>query len=514
MLIQDVQKSSYYSDYSQAFNSQFYYLSPQIMNSFMKDVNMTSSGYSLEQIRRMVCQPQYYELELRKLSFRLFNAVQMYKNIINFWSSMLEFASEPIPYRKDGNQITLSDMKSDQYKKDWKAMTKFFNSFNVKKEFLKVMWNICMYDTYFTSIRETEGHIWLQELPASHSIIDAISYFGYMFSFDFSYFQNVGVDIDGYSDEMKKLYKQACQMRASDEHYNPNYPNRNGKWCCWLPLMPDEAWVFKFHTEFAGAIPPLIGMLIDIGSIDKMKDLNDIKKQLEAYKVIVATVPRLTNNKGGNRVDNFSISASEVGKFVAGIKGTLPNGVDFKAAPLEDFKMFDFTPTTADTDIVNETLNNIMMQSELSPAISLTGNINMASANIYKLVKSAEMSKLYHQFEDFLNYQLDKRTKTYKFRIKLVGTIFDKDDRIKRSNEDMQKGLITPQIFSARDIQITDSVNTINMMYNLGMPDILKPVQISSTMSGSAGRPQKADSELTDSGANTRTDDGNANNKG
>ena len=135
----------------------------------------------------------------------------------------------------------------------------------------------------------------------------------------------------------------------------------------------------------------------------------------------------------------------------------------------------------------------------------------MASASIFRAVTGAEMSKLYSQFEDFLNYQLDKRTKTYKFKIKLVGTIFDKEERIKRSNEDMTKGLITPQIFSSRDIQITDSVNTINMMYNLGVPELFRPVQISSTMSSSAGRPEKSEGELSDSGANTRTADGNNN---
>jgi hypothetical protein len=135
----------------------------------------------------------------------------------------------------------------------------------------------------------------------------------------------------------------------------------------------------------------------------------------------------------------------------------------------------------------------------------------MASAGIFKATQSAKFKKLYKQFEDFINYQLDKRTKTYKFKIKLVGTIFDKEERIKQSNEDMQKGLITPQIFSARDIQLTDSVNIMNMMYAMGIPDKFKPVQLSSTMSGDAGRPQKDEGELSDSGANTRTGDTNNN---
>lgn len=512
-MVTDIQNNagSYFKDYNSAFWQQLYYLSPQILNEYMKDKNMQSAGFSYEQIRKMVAEPQYYELELRLLSFRLYNEVMMYKNLIRFWSSLLEFASEPIPYKKDGSAITLSDMQSNAYKRDFKAVSKFFTDFNVQKEFSKVLWNMCMYDTYFTSIRETDGHIWLQELPASHSIIDAVSYFGYMFSFDFSYFWNPGVNIDGYSDEMKRLFNEARKIRESGDYYNPNYPNRNGKFCCWLPLMPDEAWVFKFNQEFAGAVPPLLGMMMDYAKLGKFKKLGEIKDELEAYKVVVATVPRLTNNRGGNRVDNFSISASEVGKFVAQIKSTFPDGVDFKAAPLEDFKLLDFSPNSKDSDIVNQALNSIAKQSGLSPAISLTDHVNMASASIFRAVTGAEMSKLYSQFEDFLNYQLDKRTKTYKFKIKLVGTIFDKEERIKQSNEDMTKGLITPQIFSSRNIQITDSVNTINMMYNLGVPEMFRPVQISSTLSGSAGRPEKSDGELSDSGANTRTADGNNN---
>jgi hypothetical protein len=54
-------------------------------------------------------------------------------------------------------------------------------------------------------------------------------------------------------------------------------------------------------------------------------------------------------------------------------------------------------------------------------------------------------------------------------------------------------------------------VNTMNMMYAMGIPDKFRPVQLSSTMSGDAGRPQKDDGELSDSGANTRTGDTNNN---
>ncbi|MDE6149541.1 MAG: hypothetical protein K2F81_05535 [Ruminococcus sp.] len=500
--------SSYFQSYLKSHNNIWF--TPQLLNSGLKNLNMHSTIYDINKIRHMILQPHLCEQELRKLSYRFHNEIMSYKNVIDLWSSMLTFDSEPIPCNPDGSELTHQDFNSNAYKRDYKVISRFFQSFNVKDEFLKVLWNMCMYDTYYTSIRNDEDHIWLQELPSSHCIIDAESYLGYLFSFDLSYFTNVGVDISGYSPELIRRYKNAIQGKENNKPQN--YPNRNGSWVNWTPMYPDDAWVFKFNPQYAGSVPPLLGMLIDYAKLDKFKNLEELKKELEVYKVIVATVPRVNNNKGGSRVDNFAISAKELGEFVASVKNTLHDKVDFKAAPLENFKMFDFSPTATERDILETTLKNIQNQSMLTNAVSLTDNVNVASANIYKTFHGAKMSKLYFQFENFCNYQINKRTKRYKFKVKFVGTIWDKEERIKRSNEDMRNGLILPEIFSSRGMNITEANNSINMMYSMGIPDMFKPIQMSSTMSSSdiqAGRPNKSDDELTDSGANTKTNGSN-----
>ena len=53
-----------------------------MLNTSLKDVNMFSSSFSTEQIRRMVMQPHEYEEELRKLSFLNFNTVGLYKSLV------------------------------------------------------------------------------------------------------------------------------------------------------------------------------------------------------------------------------------------------------------------------------------------------------------------------------------------------------------------------------------------------------------------------------------------------
>ena len=500
---------SYCTEFLKAFNSQSYsgdnfLLSPQLLNESLKRVNMNGEQFSTEQIRKMVMSPHNFEQELRKLSYHYYNSISIYRRLVEYKSSLLDFDWEPIPYTKDGKPITFQDISSNAFKRDYAELTKFANSFNIKSEFLKVLFNMCLYDAYFVSKREYDGKIWLQELPSTHCMIDAVSHLGYLFSLDLSYFMNSGVDINAYSPIIRKKYNEALQL--DNISYDPNYPQRNGMWVHWAPMSPDDTWVFKYNNNYPGIIPPLLDMLIDYSKLDKFKDLEETKKQLEAYKVIFATVPRLTNNRAGNKVDDFAISSSELGKFVSAVKQTL-SGVDFKAAPLEDFKAFDFSPSASENDLLETEITNMLRESGTADAI-LTGGTSVSSNNMYKTVTAEIAKSAYHQFSAFCEHQINKRTKKYKFKIKFVGTIFDREDRRKAANEDMERGIITPAIFSSRGIQMTDANNTMNMMFGLGFPDIFRPIQTASTMSSDektlGGRPQSSDDNLSDSGEQTR----------
>lgn len=160
-----------------------------------------------------------------------------------------------------------------------------------------------------------------------------------------------------------------------------------------------------------------------------------------------------------------------------------------------------------------------MLQSGTTDALSMTSTVNMASAGIYKLFNSANISDVYGQFSNFCEYHINKKCKKYKWKIQFEGTIFDREDRVKQSNTDMQNGIITPRIFTSRGIQITDAQNVTNMIYAMGFPDNFRPIQTASTLSkadkkNSGGRNQKDESELSDAGAATRNADVNANTKG
>ena len=71
----------------------------------------------------------------------------------------------------------------------------------------------------------------------------------------------------------------------------------------------------------------------------------------------------------------------------------------------------------------------------------------------------------------------------------------------------MERGIITPAIFSSRGIQMTDATNVMNMVEGLGFRELFKPIQMSYTLSSkenNSGRPKKSDDEISDTGEQTR----------
>ena len=184
-------------------------------------------------------------------------------------------------------------------------------------------------------------------------------------------------------------------------------------------MSPDDSWVFKYNDGFAGSVPPVLDMLLDYSKIGKFKELEEAKKKLEAYKVIFATVPRMSNTRSGNKTDNFAISSTELGKFVATVKQTLGEGVDFKAAPLEDFKAFDFSPSASEKDLLETEITNMLRESGLSDAI-LTGGTGVSANNMYKTVMSEIGKSKYPQSKGFVNIRSINKQKNTNSRLNLL----------------------------------------------------------------------------------------------
>ena len=481
-----------------------YLFNPLLANSYLKDINMRPAEQDRERIKKLIANPRDNEQALRRLSQYLYNTQSAYKRMIHYLSDILTFDWYPIPIN-----ATEEDMKKSTFKKDYDNMCSWFDKFNVKKEFTKALLKMCLEDGYFVYLRESDNALFLQEMPIDWCIVDSYWEYGYMYSFNLMYFQQMGVDINGFAPEFKKYYKNALDMQKNKTYYpNIRAEMRNGQWMYWQQINPENGWVFKFHTHFAGLVPPLMGVFLDFADIPYLKDLQKVKADLEVYKIILGAVPRNKENKTGSKADDFAVDPNTLAEFIKIAKNNLPSSVDIKALPLENPEIFSFdSATEVKNDVVLKALNNIFSQTGIDKNLFNTDRANVASMNASKLMDSIFIQRLYKQFEDFCTYHVNKLTKRYKFKIVFEGTIYDRDDRQKHALELAQNGIITSKIASAEGMSIKDLDSSMLLMKWLGFTDKLTPIKTSYTMSkedSKGGRQAKEDNDLTDAGEVSR----------
>lgn len=488
-----------------------YLFNPMLANQFLKNLNMNPVVQNRNKVKEMIANPSEHEQALRRLSQFIYNTQMSYKRMNHYLADILTFDWYPVPIN-----ATPEDMKKPGFKKDYDAMCNWFDKFNVKKEFKRAMLKMSSEDGYFTYLREDiDGDLFLQEMPIDYCIIDSSWKYGYLYSFNMLYFQQAGIDINGFPKEFKTYYKNTLDMQKNKTYYpNIRTEMRNGQWAYWQQIKPDRGWVFKFHNHFASLIPPFLGVFLDFLDIPELKDMQNAKSELELYKIIMGTVPRNKEGRSGSKLDDFAISAESLGNFVQLVKNSLMNKyVDFKAVPLENLELFSFDEKTDKTDSLERSFNNISTQTGIDRALLNTSKPNASSIGLSKLVDAEYISRLYEQFSEFVTYHVNKKTKKYRFKIIFEGTIHDKKERQERALELAQNGIITPKLASSEGMSLKEFNSSMTLMKWLGYPDNLTPIQSSYTLSKQnakdGGRPEqkevKESGEITrDAGSNIR----------
>jgi hypothetical protein len=487
-----------------------YFLNPLLLNQGLKNINMHPTFKNKDTVEKMVFNPNEHEMGLRRLSQYLYNTQTPYKRLIHGFVDALDFDWYPIPMN-----ATREDMNKTQFKSDYKRMFDWTDKFNIKKEFKKALLSMFIQDAKFTYLRESpdKNHLTLQELPIDYCTIDSTSHLGYLYSFNLMYFQDTSVDINGFDNDFKEFNNDMLDMQKNKTYYPNIKPEmRDGRWAYWQQLSPEKAWCFKFHDSFATLIPPFLGLFIDAIGLEEVKKLEKSKEVLDTYKMIFGSIPRnKDSDKSGRKRDNFAIDPTTLGDYMKFVKNSLPEGIDFKAAPLEDVKMFEFA-SKANPESIGIAIKNFYKESgaELSLFGSDKPNASTLNASIQMDMNFVE--SVYEQFATFCEYHINKGKK-YKFKIKMMGTSFDRKQRREDALEEWQNGIMTPRLPASLGMTVRDFENSLNMMDMLNIHDKLKPIKTSHTMGkegdGKDGRTKKDDNDLSDSGEATRDTDGN-----
>ena len=343
------------------------------------------------------------------------------------------------------------EYKSKEYKDDLRRIHKFLDSFDYKSEFKKIVKELMRKDISYVwfrdsqeinnpidlddfSIKKTEK-FGLQIMPDKYCLLTGYFNSGQLlYDFNMNYFLNATVDIDLFSPAFKKKFREVFD-NPKENTYNPSsqLDRRTGEFATWIQCSPnDGAWAFKFDTSNFRQVPPLITLLKGCLDAEEAQALQKDKNMISAYLVLAGEIATLSTEKSGNKADQFKIAPKTMGDFMALVSKGLKTNVKPLALPLEDIHGWQFTDSNP---------NMVDNQKKVS-----AGDGASASTLIYTSDKMSQfeienaiytdycfMKPLYYQFNQFLNFFINKKTVKYKFEFNFDG--LDRQwDREKRQN--------------------------------------------------------------------------------
>ena len=449
----------------------------------------------------------------------------LYKRAVEYYSNMLKYDLD-IDCK---NAFTEEDYNSQEYKDDLSRVYKFLDNFDYKEEFSKVTKQLFRHEVDYTWLRDSKGTFnddpenpnevdvkktskyTLQEMPQAYCRIVNKWEYGLLYDIDMAYFTRGGVSINSYDPSLMKTYKKMFIDGKPVAEYNPTAQlnNRNGIFAMWAQTSPfNGAWVFKRDISNMAIVPFFSSMIPKLLNADEIGKLQKDKDIISAKALLVGEIQLLDKQKSGNATDALAYNPKTLMKFLKLVKNGLNSNINAVAMPAKDPKLYQFKDEN--TSMLDDALKSTAGQMAGSSRI-LYVNDKMSETE----VKSAIISdyniaqNLYRQYENFLNYYVNRKTKKYKFKFTFSGCTyyFVDEKRNEKYVELMDKGVVFAPRTYAKLVDMKPQQFDRLLMEGKGCDWVNKLtsiVQTAYTQSNKGGRPKSSDSDLSDSGATAR----------
>jgi hypothetical protein len=287
--------------------------------------------------------------------------------------------------------------------------------------------------------------------------------------------------------------------------------HRTGKWALWVQTSPEkkygQTWGFKFRPELATEIPYFAPIMSDVAILPTLRNLQLSQSMVAARKIIASSIPYLKESTSGNTQNRLAIDPDILGKYVGLVKKAIEEAISLVQLPTEDVQGIEFNNTDKDSYSTFLKITSSLLGG--GRAIFSTDKMTVAETNLSLNIDEMLATDIYPQFANFLEFYINQLTGKYKFKFSFSGTrtYLNKELRMKEAFDiSASKGVVSPnKIANALDMDVFELKNELKMWDGMGFDKLLKPMlNIFNQTQNDAGKPQSADSDLSDAGATTR----------
>jgi hypothetical protein len=485
---------------------------PQLVNARLQDITLSPLIATADKINTALENPKENEQQLIGYTEWLELNSMLFKRILGYFSGLMSFNWNYVCTNAE-----FKDYKSPAYKKDLAIVSDFFDKFNVKESFRIAMKEMMRNEAYFAVLREDGEKYILQELPQKYCKVTGRFDYGLLFDFDFYWFVQVSVGLEMYPPIFTRMYNEVFRgqgKRSIDYDPAATMDQRTGQFVAWHQTSPNDGFTcFKIAPELATRVPMLSPLMPNAVLEPIIRSLQTNSYIQQASKIIFGAVP-LLKDQAAKLKNALAIDMTQMGQFLALMRAALPDAIKVAAAPLEDTKALEFEGSDTIYD-------SFLKTTAASSGVNARLLYSMDRQNIAETKLSLDTDQnvlrpVYYQFENWLNFHINKRTKKFKFKFMFEGfeTYTNREERMKNANTLAEKGIVLEQKFaSAVDMSPFDFRRMLEESKANGFVEKLTPIINASQMSGNSenktGRPTMSDGDLSDSGATSREEGSN-----
>lgn len=475
----EVRKNSY----EYAWN--FAQLQRQMLRNLVSDksASVTYTRYSKEDLLKYMQSPKSNEKNIRNASIYMFDASSQYRRLILYYAQMMLWAYTVAPLNYD------PDAKPEAVRKSYFKAIKQIENMNLKHEFQKAAIIALREGVLYGVQWSGTNSYFIQRVNPDYCKLSSIEDGTWMYAVDFSKIKEDELEL--YPPEFTSLYNA--------------YKSSGQKW---QEIPSSISFCLKAdETTSLYSIPPWASTLPMLHDIETFKELQETATEIANYKVIGLEIP--TADDGTPKID-FDLAKQYYNHMAA----ALPPYVGAFMAPMKATALnFEKSGGLNDVDTVSRSEEQFWREGGTSPL--LFGSADNDTAGALKLSIAADeeiMLGLAAQCERLVNRILKNMSGTQKFKLSILPvTTFNRSDWITNYKEGAAMGLPVKSAWAAVLGLSPGDVLGMNFV-EMELLDMggLEPMNSSYTQSGS-GRPASDDDDLTQSGAQTRDNDSNAN---
>lgn len=452
--------------------------------------------YTKDDITTYLSNPYNYEKQLRNAITYIYGASPHFRRLIQYFVGLTDFAYIVSPHKIDPLSANAKTIN-----RNYRKVNNLLASMNIKSQFPKILRTCLKEDTFYGTMWVTNDNIIIQQLPSDYCTVQTIENNVMNVTFDFSYFDSKSNMLEFYPPEFKTKYSQYQK-------------NRTAKW---IELDSPTSFAVKCNDEILDySIPPFAGILREIYDIEDYKQLKAAKTALENYAMVSMKLPL---DKDGN----WGIDYDKARDFWGNLDSVLPEEVGSVLTPMDMDKISFEKNNTGDTDTVAEAEQNLFTAAGVS---SLLFNNPKASANALSLSIKVDQMITYgivKNIEDVINRFVQSQGYGKNFKVTFLNcSQFNQKELGDAYLKAASYGMPTISAYAATQGISQLELDNMSFLENdvLELHTLFKPLRNSSQMSGSdsedsgedtetnpdGGRPESEDTELSDSGEQSRED--------